>query len=686
MRRIMLRWGGIGLVVSFLPSAWAAQPAQAERANARALVLLSEGDAGGAEAAAREALSASARFHPEEEMADAPEKGLLFEDMILEARAAYRARRARYFLTLGRALTRQERWLEARKALRRSAALTSSADPHLVLSTHGDLSVRERIDALLTAYFCADADPSRIERSLMETGAFGDRISLLALIDRRRYLRDVVADFPEMEIRVEPLPEIRTATDRGVFVSSDHLREGAVLVLYLPAAGCGRCSEELDGIHRALSEARREGKQTLLVTFVEERDLAAARRIARLLALTMEVGRLERFPAEIVNDSQGQVWIVSREGLLQARIPLGDELRSRDIHRRVAAVLAPIEAAEEKERTGSDPTVREIARAEARGRSLEALGDAIELAVRREAGPTSLTRLYALIERSIRSVLGVGGQVPEVFKVLDHLSRLRGAGEAKAAALAALDENLGRKLFETAERIEPQIDREAAFGQGEFRISVSRPEDSSGKRQILLQRSFVAGDSLLDFDFVSSFSNGRIEVVWAALESKTPSGVGALEDGAAFFFTDENECEGLRWVREGKVLFEGCPARIVEGRIVEEHGVLVDSPPAGADPMFFRRGRVEGGKWVPAETALDRGLRSFRQAEYAAALSAFEEAAKQVDPLAPYDEVDLRYNRARCLEAQGKIREALALFETIGDVAYQDLVDERIHILSSGGR
>jgi hypothetical protein len=86
------------------------------------------------------------------------------------------------------------------------------------------------------------------------------------------------------------------------------------------------------------------------------------------------------------------------------------------------------------------------------------------------------------------------------------------------------------------------------------------------------------------------------------------------------------------------------------------------------------------------ETALERGLRLFGQSRYAAAAKAFEEATNTIDPVAPYDEVDLRYNQARCLEAQGKVREALLLFETIGDVAYQELVDERIRVLSSGGR
>jgi hypothetical protein len=38
------------------------------------------------------------------------------------------------------------------------------------------------------------------------------------------------------------------------------------------------------------------------------------------------------------------------------------------------------------------------------------------------------------------------------------------------------------------------------------------------------------------------------------------------------------------------------------------------------------------------------------------------------------------------LEEQGKVREALALLGSIGDVAYQSLVDEKIKVLERGGR
>jgi tetratricopeptide (TPR) repeat protein len=124
----------------------------------------------------------------------------------------------------------------------------------------------------------------------------------------------------------------------------------------------------------------------------------------------------------------------------------------------------------------------------------------------------------------------------------------------------------------------------------------------------------------------------------------------------------------------------------VKGDIVEERPALVDALGDVAGPVYYRRGRVENGALVAGESALERGLRLFEQGEYEAASEAFDEAAREIDPVAPYDEVDLRYNQARCLEARGKVREALALFETIGDVTYQDVVDERIHVLSSGGR
>ena len=52
--------------------------------------------------------------------------------------------------------------------------------------------------------------------------------------------------------------------------------------------------------------------------------------------------------------------------------------------------------------------------------------------------------------------------------------------------------------------------------------------------------------------------------------------------------------------------------------------------------------------------------------------------------MAPYDRSDIEYNRARALQEQGKRREALALFRSLGDVSYQSLVDEKARAIESG--
>jgi tetratricopeptide (TPR) repeat protein len=124
----------------------------------------------------------------------------------------------------------------------------------------------------------------------------------------------------------------------------------------------------------------------------------------------------------------------------------------------------------------------------------------------------------------------------------------------------------------------------------------------------------------------------------------------------------------------------------LDGRVVEVKEVLVDTLDDVHAPLFYRRGTFENGELRSPESNIEKGLRLFQRGQYAAAASAFEEASAEVDPFAPYDEVDLRYNRARCLQEMGKVPEALALFEGIGDAAYQPLVDEQIKVLEAGGR
>jgi tetratricopeptide (TPR) repeat protein len=647
--------------------------------------LLAEGDAKGAEEAAREALAASARFAPEEEISEAPEKGLLFEDMIAEARAKYRRRRGHIFLTLGEALTEQERWMEARKALRRASLLSTSAKPFLEMASHPDLRPAEQVDALLEAFFSNGVDQGAVGLELMETGAFPDLNSLQALIDQRRLMLEVVPDYPGMETQVSMMPELRSATDRGTFVSTDYLRTGAILALYFPAVGCVHCSAELDGISRAVADARAEGKQVFPAAFVTEPDLDAARRIARLLALKLEVGRMDRLPEEISPAPEGEIRIVTRNGLLQVIVPLVDRLRSGEIRRRLQDVLDRLETFEEGELTGPDKAVQELAQLEQRGRSRQALLGAIELAQRRQAGPGSVQNLYRLMDKASESALGGADSLNEIFELLEPLSSLRGAGAAKSRLLTALDKGYRQKLLEAVESLEQGISRQAPAGQGVFDLAVSGAETSDARR-IYLRRSFPGDGSLMNFGFVLESTSGGLEVLWVARDSGRPLGICHSSQGAVFLFEDSKGCRGLELIGDVGSVYGGCPARLLDGDIVEERPAIVDAVVDGVGPVYYRGGRIENGGLVAEETALEQGLRLFEQGQYAGAAKAFEEATREIDPVAPYDEVDLRYNRARCLEAQGEIREALILLETIGDVAYQNLVDERIRILSSGGR
>lgn len=675
-----------GILLAVAP-VWAGSVEEAQEAHHKALTLLAEGDASGAEAAAREALSISRRFVPEQEIAERPEKGLLFDEMITEARSAYRRRRAEYFLTLGRALTNQQRWIEARKALSRAARLTSSAEPHLLMASHGDLRPAAKVDALLIAYFAPDADQPSIEQKLVATGAFPSRSALQAFTDQKRIHFEVVPEFASVEARVGALPEVRVASTRGMVVSTEVYRSGAFLAFYFPAAGCNRCSEELDGLSRAIRETRGTRKDLVLAAFVEEADLVSARRIARLLALRMEVGRLDLLPKEYHPLSDGEILIVAREGLLQVRMDLSNEPRAGEISNAVTAVLERIETADEEETDESEGSdlFEELGRLEKGGRLRQAMSRWIDAAYRLEAGPVSLQSAYNRMERVARAVLR-DADIAEKKDTLNELAKLRGAGGAKAQALSALDSDYGQQLLAAVRSLDPETDNQARPHEGVFRLGVSESAGDTESWRIALQRSFLRERDMYHFNFVLKYENGEITVEWVAPEAAEPDGAAFVREGAVFFFEEPSGCRGLRLVGEEQILFEGCPVTLSNGEVAEIKEVLVASLPGEEAPHFYRSGTFENGKLVAPESSLEKGLRLFERGQYRAAATAFEEAATEVDPLSPYDEVDLRYNQARCLQEMGKVPEALALFETIGDVAYLSLVDEQIEILESGGR
>ena len=640
----------------------------AERAHSQAVRLLGEKDAAGAEAAAREALSKSSYFEPEKEIQETPAKGVLFEDMIEKARTAYRERRARYFEVLGNALVAQERWAEGRKALRRFVNLVPSAGVLLGMASHPDLDVAQQVDLLLEAYFAPDADQAGVERSLLETGAFADKDVLHAVFDRERFALDLAAELPEIEVLVEPLPDIRVAATRSTFVSSEYLDEGMTVVLYFPVDACPRCSEELDAIGGALLEWSKQGHEFAVGAFVEEQDLASVRRIVRLLSMQIEVGRVDRLPRGIEPADDGEIWIVSRRGLIQIRIPLAGPLPGNQIREQVTAVLGLLGPPEEKE-TGATP--RRTKRVE---KTFSAL---VDEAVALEAGPVPIPDRYKQIDLALRKILRDATNEEQVWNALEELARLRGAGSAKSRAFLALDRELPKRLLAAVKEVAPEIDVQATPQQGVFYLGAA---ELDGEKVILLQRTFFGRLLPQNFNFILKFDGGKPSVAWLGQEPDEPKGAQVISAGAVYFFEGE-DCQGLGLVEiggEGGSLYRGCPARLEGEDIVEVREVLLDTVPSGQAPLFYRRGKIEGSELVGPETALERGKRLFEEGSYSKALSAFQEAAKKIDPVAPYDRIDLRFNIARCYEALGQRPRALELMETIGDAAYQSAVDDKI--------
>ena len=643
----------------------------AERAHSEAVRLLGENDAAGAEAAARRALSKSSHFEPEREIQKTPEKGVLFEDMIEKARTAYRERRARYFETLGNALVEQERWAEGRKSLRRSENLVPSAETLLGMASHPDLDVTQRIDLLLEAYFAPEADQAGVERALMETGAFADKDVLRAVFDRERFALELAAEFPGIEVVLAPLPDIRVAATRGTFVSSEYLNEGMTVVLYFPVDGCPRCSEELDAIGGALIEWGKQGHEYAVGAFVEERDLTLVRRIVRLLTMQIEVGRVDRLPAGIEPADDGEVWIVSRRGLMQLQISLDGAPPGSRIREQVTTALRLLGPPEEKE-TGT--TTRRTRRRE------KSFSTLVDEALALEAGPVPIPDRYRQIDLALRKILRDATNETQVLNALQELARLRGAGAAKSRAFRALDKALPGRLLTAVKEIAPEIDVQASPRQGVFYVGVT---DVEGQKTILLQRTFFSSLLPQNFDFILRLEGGKPSVVWLGTEPHEPKGIRAISAGAVFFFEGE-DCRGLRLVDlgsplfEGGPLYEGCPARLEGEDIIEVKEVLLDDVPNGLAPLFYRRGKIEGSELIAPESPLERGKRLFEEGSYRQALSAFQEASKRIDPVAPYDEIDLRYNIARCYEALGQRPRALEIMESIGDAVYQSVVEEKI--------
>jgi tetratricopeptide (TPR) repeat protein len=662
----------------------------AERADVlhqEAVRLLQSGKAAEAEARAREAVAQSQRFVPEEEIEARPERGLLFEDMILEARKSYRGRRARYFRTLGDALAAQEKWAGSRKAYRRALDIEDVPGLLLLMARHPDIRLEGRpprrrsgepgrspggegrLDLLLDAYLAPGSERLQLERELLETGAFLDRNALKAGLDRKRFAK-LLESHPDLELVDGAFPDFQATADKGPLIPSQLFRAGFNLVVYVPVDGCGRCSEELDGLNIPVRDALKRRLPIEVAAFVPESDLPVARRIARLLSLPVRVAKKDFLPPSAGVLEGGEIRIVGRGGMTQIRIPMGEGPASAEIRLRVEAALAFLEEpglpTEREPEDASVPIVSLSREPDDRRAFVDWMGTIEKL----EAGPAPLDSLYSELNRVAQRVAPTNRE--DTFELLRKLSRLRGAHAAKARFLGLAGERVGERLLETAKALDASVRRTPGGEEGVFLLAVE------GDR-VYLQRSFHAGEGLRHFDFVLQSEADSLTVVWGAPQGQRPLGVEPVRGGAAFFFDCQGPCPGARLWAEGKVVFEGGPAVVLDGELVELRNALVDAPPEhDAAPRFHRRAAAT------ASTSLERGLRLFEERDFGGALLAFEQAEKEIDPVAPYDASDLAYDRARALQELGKRREALALFRSLGDVSYQSLVDEKARLIESG--
>jgi tetratricopeptide (TPR) repeat protein len=231
-----------------------------------------------------------------------------------------------------------------------------------------------------------------------------------------------------------------------------------------------------------------------------------------------------------------------------------------------------------------------------------------------------------------------------------------------------LGADIGDRLLEEVRALDPDVRRSAPPGVGVFNVAVT-PVDTAPRR-VLLQRSFQRVDGVRDFNFLLEDTGDDLSLLWFAPEDAEPRGVQVVEAGAVFHYADGPDCVGLRVAGAAGIVYEDCAAAVIDGEVVEARSAIVDDVANG--PLYYRRNVTAD----PVEGELDKGLRLFEQGDMAGAAAAFDSAMSEIDPEAPYDASDLVYNRARALEELGRRQEALALYRSVGDVAYQYLVDE----------
>lgn len=686
-RRIVLSFLSVAVLASDTVQA---QPGSETFDRAQALVRAEDWES--AERFLLQALVESEVFVPEKEIEFESTKQVLLDTMIQDATRAYRLRRASYFELLGLTLERSRRWAEARKAFQKAFFLAPSFALLESIASQPDLSPRDRYEYRVEGMrlFRDVGEQQTLEQKLIDSGAFLNRWALQASLDARR-IEGITAN-PAYRFELARFPSVRATTDAGTLASTERLDAGHVLMFYFPESGCVDCTEDLDDIGRSLEPFRKSEKMIDLAVFVPERELAAIRRIVRLLAMDIEVGRVEGLPASL-RQTEAELWLVARGGLSWLRRDLkgnDDEGRMRGtLGREVERILDYFDETglptEDDVASYRDPLVS-LPSADRSWKDWLAALDRLEI------GPLVPEQGYRALAQKLRADLRDNSGDPDAIRgFLKDLSRLQYAGDAKSFLLSRLQPRILETLLDRARELVPAVRRASDPSAAPMFVAVS--EESQAPGYIVVQKAFATGTGEHHhIDFLLAPTADGLEIGWAAASLHQARGSSASATGAIFHHQREDGCQGVRlvsWAGEGDV-YEGCPAVLIAGSPREVRAALADDSDvrkaAGEQATTRSLPVYYAGVSAGSESTLETALTAYQAGDYRAAEQAFERAMEDVDPAAPYDRSDLRYNRARAVEASGDLQRALELYRQIGDVSYQDWIVTRMRAIEDPSR
>ena len=155
-------------------------------------------------------------------------------------------------------------------------------------------------------------------------------------------------------------------------------------------------------------------------------------------------------------------------------------------------------------------------------------------------------------------------------------------------------DGIGERLLEAARGLDATVRRTAPGEQGVFFTAVQ-----DGRLAVV--RSFQAESGLRNFAFGLAEGDGGSSCSGALPVMDEPTGAVVLEAGTVVRFRrgGEDDCEGLTLVTPDAVAYEGCPAAVVDGEVVEVAPALVDDVAGG--PRYYRR--VVGSSQLSGDAA-----------------------------------------------------------------------------------